>query len=285
MARGSGAGSLTEAEWERELEGALGRPIRVVYGRSRSSPLQMRGPTARELTREPGLRGGYVVRMHSLFAETPPEVREAIASWMRSGRRARRACATMSEWMHAALAELEPVPDVARAADPAGHHHHLEELARELLARWFREDFGPERPRPALGWGRRARSRSRHSLRLGSYEPSSHLVRVHSVLDQRAVPAWFVRYVLFHELLHAAAPLERDRAGRVLHHGPAFRRREALYPDFRRAVAWERAHVDALIRSARTGRPLRVPAKAAARSPRIGLRQLELFGGPGSPTR
>jgi hypothetical protein len=29
------------------------------------------------------------------------------------------------------------------------------------------------------------------------------VVRVHRVLDAHDVPEWFVRYVLFHELLHA----------------------------------------------------------------------------------
>ena len=41
---------------------------------------------------------------------------------------------------------------------------------------------------------------------------SSELV-IHPVLDQRSVPEWFVKYLLFHEILHAALP--------QLHHGEA----------------------------------------------------------------
>ena len=77
------------------------------------------------------------------------------------------------------------------------------------------------------------------------------------------VPRWFVRFVLFHELLHAALGAERDSAGRRLHHGPRFRAIERAHPDHERALRWERRHLGALLRSARGGRPLR-PLSARA---------------------
>jgi len=88
-------------------------------------------------------------------------------------------------------------------------------------------------------------------------------VRVHRVLDQDKVPAWFVRYVLFHELLHAALE-EPRRAGRRVLHGPRFRERERQYADFERAKRWELSHLDELIRAARNPKLVRqAPAKAA----------------------
>jgi hypothetical protein len=92
-------------------------------------------------------------------------------------------------------------------------------------------------------------------------------VRIHPVLDQPAVPVWFVRYVLFHELLHAVLPPRRGRGSRWIHHGAEFRRRERDYADYARAIAWEDAHMPALIRSAKRGTPMRaVPAQAQASS-------------------
>lgn len=274
--------ALTEADWEAELRGELGYPVRVRYGRSRSSPIAMRPPTARELARAPELRSGYVVRLHPLFASTPPEVRRAIASWMRSGRRARAACRVMGEWMDAALAALPPEPVDRGTLVASGTCHDLERLARPLLASEFRTDFGPHRPAPDLSWGRRARSRTKNSLRLGSFEPTQGLVRIHPVLDQLAVPEWFLRCVLFHELLHAAVPPEQSASGRTLHHGPEFRRRERLYVDYARSLAWESEHIGALLRSARSGKPMRANAAEAKRAGASGrllsiCRQLELF--------
>jgi hypothetical protein len=95
---------------------------------------------------------------------------------------------------------------------------------------------------------------------LGSFEPHARIVRIHPVLDQPDVPSFFVRYVLFHELLHAALDdFARVRGRRVIH-GPEFRRREHAFADTGRARRWEREHIDALIRSARTRKSLRAQA-------------------------
>ena len=87
-------------------------------------------------------------------------------------------------------------------------------------------------------------------MQLGCYVRESHLVRMHTVLDQTAVPEWFVRFVLFHEILHAAMP-----AG-LRPHGPEFRARERAYPDYAAAVIWQGRNVNAMIRSARSGKPM-----------------------------
>jgi hypothetical protein len=86
----------------------------------------------------------------------------------------------------------------------------------------------------------------------------AHLVRIHRVLDQAAVPEFFVRFVVFHELLHAAIPARRT-GRRTVHHGADFRRIERAYPDFERAKRWENEHIDALLRATRTGKPLPKP--------------------------
>jgi predicted metal-dependent hydrolase len=76
-------------------------------------------------------------------------------------------------------------------------------------------------------------------------------VRMNRVLDQPGVPAWFVNFVLFHELIHAALPAT------VQAHGREFRAWERAHPDYRAAIDWQRANLDRLIRSARTGSVLR----------------------------
>ena len=124
--------------------------------------------------------------------------------------------------------------------------HQLEELAVPLFEEEFPEAFDEGR-RPGLTWGRRGRSRAKRSLLLGSYCAETDTVRIHPVLDRDWVPAWFVRYILFHELLHAVLPRAHG------HHGPAFRARERAYPDFTRARNWQRTHLPRLIREARRG--------------------------------
>ncbi len=236
--------------WSAYLTLALGRHVRVRFGRARVRVLEARSERG----------GAMTVRMSALFASAPPEVRDSVAAWLRSGRRARAACRTLDAWIDAATAALPSARPRAEQCVAAGAVHDLAELSSELRATCFPPTvLEPERW-PALTWGRRGRRRARHSLRLGSFEPDTSLVRVNPVLDQAAVPRWFVRYILFHELLHAVLPPRPGPGGRTIHHGPEFRRRERAYADYDRALAWQDSNLRALIRSARTGVPMRVPA-------------------------
>lgn len=251
-----------ERAWSAWLSERLEQGVRVEFGRSRTVPVQVRHE-----------RAALCVRLHHMFAGAPEEVREALPRWIRSGRRARKACTVLDTWIHAALAALParsaPEPRLA----PRGGCHDLERLAAPLFAREFAGDFASADTRPLLTWGRRGRSRSRHSLRLGSYDAETRVVRLHRVLDQPAVPEWFVRYVLFHEILHAAHPPRPGPGNQWIHHGAEFRRREARYADYARALRWEQLNLPRLIACARRGSPLRPSALArvepAAPNPRL----------------
>jgi hypothetical protein len=192
--------------------------------------------------------------MHSMFSAAPPDVHRAVASWIRAGDRAPRACAALDDWI---AERLEALPQDKRPplASPRGKHHDLAELTRDLLSAEFARDFEPQKRVPDVTWGRRGPSRTRRSLRLGSYDPDPRLVRIHTVLDQEMVPAWFVRFVLFHELLHAVHPPQRGSGNRWIHHGQPFKKRERQYRDYRRAIDWEERNLTALIQAARRGTP------------------------------
>jgi hypothetical protein len=246
------------AQWERDLCAELGCAVDVRWTRARSQVVRMR---------RAGRRGAARIELAlaDFFHAAPPDVRSAVAAWVRSGRRAKHACRALDAWTDAQLAIL---PE--RAVDPRrlrtrGRAYDLAELARELHAEGHLSGLlEPERT-PPLAYGRVAGSRARRSLRLGSCSPRGSLIRIHPVLDQPLVPRRFVRAIVFHELLHVAFPTERDAAGRRVHHGARFQRAEREFVDHRFAREWERAHIDALIHSARTGRPLATrPAERGA---------------------
>jgi len=198
-----------------------------------------------------------------MFADAPPPVHKAVATWIRSGNRAPRACAALDDWIASALDSVPLAPRVVEE-DARGTHHDLSVLAQSLVEREYAADFGPDSPLPAMTWGRRGPSRTRNSLRLGSFDPDPRLVRIHPVLDQASVPEWFVRFVLFHELLHAVHPPERGTDNRWVHHGSLFRRRERTYVDYARAIEWERRNLRTLIKAARLGTSFAPPAEMKA---------------------
>ncbi|MCP3920207.1 MAG: hypothetical protein GY711_32170 [bacterium] len=239
------------AIWSHALTEALECPIAIDFGRSRSAPIQARHE------RIDG-RDGLRVRMHgAVFATAPDEVRDAVAKWLRSGRRARRAGKVLDTWIAERMADLPAARAKSSTLRPTGQCHDLAPMAVKLIAIEFAGDFDGDRRAPGITWGTRRRSRSRHSLRLGSYDVETNVVRLHPVLDQPAVPAWFVRFVLMHEILHAAMPPQADANGRWVHHSPEFRARERCFPDYARVHEWEKKNLGRLIASARRGTAMR----------------------------
>ena len=230
---------LTQAEWESRLAHELDKQVSVSFGRARTQPVRA--------TFE---NGSVEIRLHEFFAKAPVEVLHDLAAWLRSGQRAPKACARLDRYIDEQLAALPTGSRRRIAVCTRGAVHDLDPMAGSLFENEFADDFRAH-ARPVWTWGKRGRTQARRSLQLGCYVRDVHLVRIHTVLDQPAVPAWFVRFVLFHEMLHAALPGEKPP------HGPAFRERERAHPDYPAAVAWQKRHLDSLIHSARRGEPMK----------------------------
>jgi hypothetical protein len=107
-------------------------------------------------------------------------------------------------------------------AGETGKHHSLLEIYRELNHSYFNDQIEISR----IGWGFR-RSRGR----LGHYDPVHHTITLSPVLDDAGVPRFVVRYVVYHEMLHAVFETSSP-GGFKRHHSSEFRRAEKAYPDF-----------------------------------------------------
>jgi hypothetical protein len=229
----------SNVEFGRELTACLGRPVRVVYGRARQTPVQVQPDTEVLLH----------VRLHEFFAAAPMSVVADLGRWIAAGRRARKASTRLDTWIADRLEEL-PAPAARHAPLRAtGRCYDLQRLRDAVIL-----DHVPELAAtpPAVTWGRRSRSRGVHSLDLGTFDLDSRIVRLHPVLDHPAVPEFFVRFVLFHELLHTALPWDTTES-RPRHHPPEFRARERRHPDYRQAEAWEADNLPSLLARARRG--------------------------------
>ncbi len=220
------------------LVARLSRGVGVRFGQSRTLPVQLRRVGAT-----------FTLRLHLFFATAPDDVLDALAAWIAHGRRSRAACAPLDRWLDAELARLPAREKPRPVLRARGAVHDLDALAHELRAGPWLRDL---KTTPKLTWGRAGRrGRARASLQLGLFDPETQTVRMHPVLDDRSVPTWFVRSVLFHELLHAAIPPRRDAQGRWVKHGPDFRQRERAYEDHARANTWLTANITRLLVAAR----------------------------------
>ncbi|MBL4771241.1 MAG: M48 family metallopeptidase [Planctomycetes bacterium] len=218
----------------------LGAPVQVTFTRSRSTPVQAKAPTP-----GPFAQAGADLRLHTFFTEAPTEVVTDLAHWLRVGKRARAASQRLDAYIHASVAQLPAKTPRRIHLNPSGSHYELLPLLEVVRAQEFPDNFtapprdSPALPLPAITWSQQNPRGKLRSLRLGSYNRERNLVRIHPLLDDKLVPEFFVRYIIFHELLHAVHKSLKDTAGRWVHHSQAFRQREAQYPDYQAALKWE----------------------------------------------
>lgn len=179
-----------------------------------------------------------VLSVHRIFLMCGDDVIRALAQYVRRPTdHCRRILRRFIREREATIGTASPRPPrlTLRAR---GRVYDLHALAEQVKA----EHFGPEL-RVHITWGRgstRRRSPRRHIV-FGSFEHRSRVIRIHPVLDSADVPEFFVRFVIFHEMLHAMLDPEHDADGRRYVHTPEFRRRERQHPDYHRAREWENA--------------------------------------------
>jgi len=189
--------------------------------------------------------GAYCVRLHHMFLTAPPPVVETLAGYIRGDDR--RASAFLDDFIHDHRRLIRHVPPVQRQRRlplrSAGRVHDLAGILAEVCAGFFPR----ERGHVAIAWAPTPRvALPRSSIKLGSYSADTQIIRIHPALDQTAVPRFFVKWIVFHEMLHHEfREALKARRGRI--HTEEFERRERDFPGYREALRWERHHLDLLL--------------------------------------
>ncbi len=125
-----------------------------------------------------------------------------------------------------------------------GKYFDLRAIFDGLNARYFRNRLRGYK----VVWGRRRRQRPKDYFVFGTIQEEDRLIRINPGLDQSFVPLWFLKYVLYHEMLHSVVPDEVDSSGRRRVHTEEFNRREREYPGYRRARRWEEENLARFLR-------------------------------------
>ncbi|MGB0679147.1 MAG: hypothetical protein ACPGUV_05755 [Polyangiales bacterium] len=189
--------------------------------------------------------GGWRVRLHRMFVCADAALLHAIAAYLQ--RRCRHAAARIDAHIAAHRHWLKTPAAAPPRLLAQGRVHDLQPILCEVVD-------GQETVEgvalPRIGWGRAGQAKrrgGRRSIRLGSYCRQHAAIRIHPALDQGWVPRFFVAYVVFHEWLHHVIPAEQTASG-WQSHTAHFRQREQAYPDYARALTWQRAHLKRLLR-------------------------------------
>ncbi len=218
------------AALEARIRRALVVPVDLLVTNNRRSMIS---------TRRRGDR--LVVRVHRIFLDAPDSVVEELLCYLSEGDA--KSSRQIGRYIEANRHRIERR---ARriALSTRGGHHDLAAIFDEVVTAHFPDGIGEAR----ITWGKMPPARRRrYSIRLGTYTHDHALVRIHPALDQSFVPRFFVSFVVFHELLHHVVPARRTN-DRIDYHTPEFRARERAHPDYERALRWEAAHIEALLR-------------------------------------
>ncbi|MBN2310022.1 MAG: hypothetical protein JXR94_13700 [Candidatus Hydrogenedentes bacterium] len=224
-----------EAALRTELERRSGLRLHLVVTDNASTVLSVKHEPA---------GGGARLRLHHMFLAASPEVLGALASWLKRPK-CRRSGAVLDRFIHEHGHLVRTRPGRGAQARTRGHWFDLRRLYEEVNEAHFEG-----RVQARITWGRRPAARRRRSIRFGSYSASDNLIRIHPLLDQEFVPEYFVRYIVFHEMLHAHLGIGEWENGRRSCHDAEFRRRERAYPEYAQAAAWARSpsHLRKLLR-------------------------------------
>jgi hypothetical protein len=184
------------------------------------------------------------VRVHMMFLGAPDRVLDALVRYVvHEDRQASQLVGQFIEANTHRIRASRPAPGPLRTQ---GSTHDLADVLQQINLTYF----GGSLSDVLITWGRRggASAKPRATIKLGSYSAVERLVRIHPVLDNDWVPRYFVAFIVYHELLHHVIPAVRV-AGRSILHPKEFLLREREFRYYERAIAWERKHINRLLRS------------------------------------
>lgn len=191
-----------------------------------------------------GVRQGILkVRLHHMFLSAPAKVQRALVEYVVASCPA--ASRVVGHFIDDNAALLRRRPHRTIPLHVQGKIHDLREIIDGLNVRYFGNGCNPP-----ITWGRRSAPAAgkRKTIKLGSYDSSERVIRIHPVLDRSWVPRYFVASVVFHEMLHHAFPAAKAGRRRLLH-PPEFQAREAQFRNHERALAWQRKNLSRLLRA------------------------------------
>lgn len=179
-------------------------------------------------------RDSLDVRIHRIFLEAEDHVLQAVADFIRGRKTVRSAIQTYVKQKIGSLQTARPNPALIKTE---GACYCLQPIFDAINAEYFGGAVTA-----SITWGRSPLRRRTRRVTLGSYCETSHTIRINPLLDRRNVPAYFLHFVIYHEMLHAVVGTTKQNGRRTVH-SREFREREKQFREYERAVSWEKQKI------------------------------------------
>ncbi len=165
------------------------------------------------------------LRVHWMFLEAPENVWNALGHYLGNpGKKHRK---TIRDYIAAFPLPQKKARPRKTLLKPEGCHVDLRNIFREVNGEYFEN-----RITSAITFGNRNRRRRRvRYLHLGYYCRSNNTITISSRLDRKDIPEEYIRYIVYHEMLHADQK-ESVAGERRRIHDREFRRKEKNFKDY-----------------------------------------------------
>lgn len=174
------------------------------------------------------------LRIHRIFLEAEESVIQAVADFI-SNRKSARPVLQAFIRRHSSSLKSRAARRAQLRID--GVCHCLAPLFNNVNAAYFQGEITA-----SITWGRKPSRRKTRRMTLGSYCRDSNIVRINPLLDRKTVPAFFLEFVIYHEMLHAALGTV-NKHGRRSVHSREFHQREKQFAAYEQAISWEKEHL------------------------------------------
>jgi predicted metal-dependent hydrolase len=209
----------TDNSLKQYLEERLNRPVSVVLTGNSTTMLSAR-------MHDNVLR----VRLHRMFLSADGRVVNEIVSYLKNRR---GAMPHFRGFIRDNKAQLSLKPPKKVPVRIAGKFHDLRGLYDEIKREYFGGAINA-----VITWGSRSPRSAVRKRTVGSYSERSNMIRINPVLDRKTVPRYYVAFVIYHEMLHAALGTAIQGKRRSVH-SREFRKREKLFKEYEKVRAWE----------------------------------------------
>ncbi len=178
--------------------------------------------------------GGLVLRLHNMFVNAPYSVLEHIIAWVNTpslgSNKLKPFIRQNSEKIKKPrLKKFNPV-----RLEHKGRYFNLQSLFAELNAKYF-----DSRLEMRITWGKKIKIKRTKTVMLGSYHHGTKLITISRKLDRFRIPAYFIKYVIYHEMIHAYLGARKNKNGRRIIHCAEFKKIEREFHDYDKAINFE----------------------------------------------
>lgn len=206
---------------QQQLQAHCGTKLHLKINDNRSTMLSVKW--------DPGVTR---VSMHWMFIHAPPDVKKALASYLRGDHSS--LSPNIKVFIESTLQKLDYSYQLDLSKlQTNGKVYDLQSIYSQLNRIYFNRELNLH-----ITWFGKSERFNRHRITFGLYHDALKLIKINRMLDNRNFPDYFVSYVIYHEMLHHVCPAYVDEKGIKHVHSKEFKEKEQQFPYYDLAQQW-----------------------------------------------